>query len=127
LSGGLGAAGIFDVSSIAARLPAPPLPVIHDEDDPETCRADSERIATSWPGARLVTATGLGHRRIPRSAEAIAEAVAFIGGPPARQQPGALREAGAGGAVGCPLPRRPSGCPGNRPVPRDEEKSRWSA
>jgi len=54
----------LDVSSIAARLPAPPLLVIHDKDDPETRHADSERIATSWPGARLIIATGLGHRRI---------------------------------------------------------------
>src|SRR5262249_54400893 len=91
---------------------APPLPVIHDKDDPETRHADSKRIATSWPGARLVTATGLGRRRIPRPAEVIAEAAAFIGGPRAPAQPRAPRRGGAGGAAGCPRPRRAARMPG---------------
>jgi pimeloyl-ACP methyl ester carboxylesterase len=68
----------FDVASIAARLPGPPLLLIHDTDDPQTRYADSEKIAASWPGARLVTTTGLGHRRILRSDVVIAEAVPFI-------------------------------------------------
>jgi hypothetical protein len=31
-----------------------------------------------WPGARLVSTEGLGHRRILRDAEVIAAAVAFV-------------------------------------------------
>jgi pimeloyl-ACP methyl ester carboxylesterase len=55
--------GFFDVSSIAARLPAPPLLLIHDKDDPQTRHADSETIAASWPGARGLAGTGLRCRR----------------------------------------------------------------
>jgi len=55
-----------------------PLLVIHDRDDPTVPWADGAAIATAWPGAELVTTTGLGHRDLLRDASVVARAVAFV-------------------------------------------------
>ena len=36
------------------------------------------RIAAAWPGARLLTTDGLGHRRVLRDAGVVAEAAGFV-------------------------------------------------
>jgi pimeloyl-ACP methyl ester carboxylesterase len=52
--------------------------VIHDDNDRE-CSADrSAAIVKTWPGARLVRTTGLGHRRIVSDKAVVARAVAHI-------------------------------------------------
>jgi pimeloyl-ACP methyl ester carboxylesterase len=71
----------FDVPAMAHRFDTPPLLLVHDRLDAETGWADSAAIARSWPGARLVTTTGLGHRRILRAPAAVAEATAFLAEP----------------------------------------------
>jgi pimeloyl-ACP methyl ester carboxylesterase len=68
----------FDVPAMAHRVATPPLLLVHDRLDAETGWADSAAIARSWPGARLVTTTGLGHRRILRAPAVVAEAAAFV-------------------------------------------------
>jgi pimeloyl-ACP methyl ester carboxylesterase len=68
----------FDVPAMAHRVATPPLLLVHDRLDAETGWADSAAIARSWPGARLVTTTGLGHRRILRAPAVVAEATAFV-------------------------------------------------
>lgn len=55
--------------------------VVHDTQDKEAHLADGERLARSWPGARLVTTTGLGHRRILRDPDVVAEVVAHVTAP----------------------------------------------
>jgi pimeloyl-ACP methyl ester carboxylesterase len=55
-----------------------PLLVIHDRDDMEVPWTEGAAIATAWPGARLVTTTGLGHNRLLRDPAAVAEAVGFV-------------------------------------------------
>ena len=65
------------------RANYPPLLLIHDPDDPDSPHAASERVAASWPGARLLTTGGLGrlaHYRILRHRPAIQAGVEFIDG-----------------------------------------------
>ena len=66
----------LDMPSVVRGFDAELL-VIHDDRDLEVPLADGALIAESWPGARLVTTTGLGHRRILRDPEVIRRAVAF--------------------------------------------------
>jgi pimeloyl-ACP methyl ester carboxylesterase len=70
----------FDLTATAARQPAPPLLVAHDRDDRETRWADSRALARAWPEARLLTTTGLGHRRILADPQVVAEVVRFVRG-----------------------------------------------
>jgi pimeloyl-ACP methyl ester carboxylesterase len=55
-----------------------PLLVFHDRDDAEVPWTDGAAIAGAWPGARLVTTTGLGHRHLLRDPEVVAQAVSFM-------------------------------------------------
>ncbi|MGH7612700.1 MAG: alpha/beta fold hydrolase, partial [Gemmatimonadales bacterium] len=55
-----------------------PLLVIHDAGDTVVPPEDGRAIAAAWPGARLVTTAGLGHRTIVRDPEIVREAVAFL-------------------------------------------------
>jgi pimeloyl-ACP methyl ester carboxylesterase len=61
-----------------ARDMTAPLLVIHDRSDTETSWAGGAALAQVWPGARMITTEGLGHRRILREASLIDEAVRFI-------------------------------------------------
>ena len=67
----------FDIPALA-RSQTAPLVVFHDRDDPEVPWRDGAAIAGAWPGARLVTTTGLGHRRILRDDQVIRDAVSFV-------------------------------------------------
>lgn len=69
----------FDIP-VLARSQAAPLLVFHDRDDAEVPWSDGAAIAGAWPGARLVTTTGLGHRRILRDEEVVRRAVSFVKG-----------------------------------------------
>lgn len=69
----------FDVPTLARRQSAPLL-VLHDRDDDEVPWSDGAAIAEAWPGARLVTTNGLGHRRILRDERVVSLAVAFVKG-----------------------------------------------
>jgi pimeloyl-ACP methyl ester carboxylesterase len=66
------------VPSLVRSFAVPAL-VVHDRDDREVPWRDGAHIASCWPEARLVTTTGLGHRRIlqdPGVARSIASFVA---------------------------------------------------
>ena len=69
----------FDVPALA-RSQSVPLLIFHDRDDAEVPWSDGAAIAGAWTGARLVTTTGLGHRRILRDEQVVSEAVAFLKG-----------------------------------------------
>lgn len=69
-----------------------PLLVVHDRDDGEVPWDEGSRLAAAWPGARLVTTRGLGHRRLLRHPEVVAAAVDFLAAPPAA---GAVAPSGA--------------------------------
>jgi pimeloyl-ACP methyl ester carboxylesterase len=70
----------FAVPAMASQVPTPPLLLVHDRQDTETGWADSAAIARAWPEARLVTTSGLGHRRILRDPAVVAEVAGFVTG-----------------------------------------------
>ncbi|MCZ6806500.1 MAG: alpha/beta hydrolase, partial [Deltaproteobacteria bacterium] len=55
-----------------------PLLVIHDEDDSFVPLQFGQSIVAAWPGAKLVTTEGRGHKRILRAAHVNDLAVGFI-------------------------------------------------
>ncbi len=68
---------IMDVAGMGSRLQVPAL-VVHDVDDAEVPFADAATLAARWPGARLKSVHGHGHRRILRADEVVRGAVEFI-------------------------------------------------
>jgi pimeloyl-ACP methyl ester carboxylesterase len=77
------------VPAIAARRPLPPLLLIHDRSDRETSYQGSVDVVGAWPGARLETSEGLGHRRVLRDPDLVKKAVVFLAErAPADRRPG---------------------------------------
>jgi pimeloyl-ACP methyl ester carboxylesterase len=64
------------------RLPAlgQPALIVHDLDDADVPWGEGERYAQFWPGARLFTTQGLGHRRVLDAPEVIDAALSFVRG-----------------------------------------------
>lgn len=52
--------------------------IVHDDTDREVPCQEGEALAKAWPGARMLRTSGLGHRRILRDSQVIAEAIAFV-------------------------------------------------
>ena len=52
--------------------------IVHDDTDREVPWQEGEALSQAWPGAQLLRTHGLGHRRILRDPQVIAQAVAFI-------------------------------------------------
>jgi pimeloyl-ACP methyl ester carboxylesterase len=65
------------IPTLAAGMQLPLL-VLHDADDPDVAWADGDAIVRAWPGAELVTTTGLGHRAIVRDANVARRVVEFL-------------------------------------------------
>jgi len=63
----------------APRIASPAL-IVHDLEDREVPWSEGERYARYWPDARLLTTTGLGHKRIIDDAGVIAQAMSFLAG-----------------------------------------------
>jgi pimeloyl-ACP methyl ester carboxylesterase len=59
-----------------------PCLIVHDLDDGDVPWAEGERYAQHWPGARMLTTQGLGHRRVLVAPEVMATVLAFIRGEP---------------------------------------------
>jgi pimeloyl-ACP methyl ester carboxylesterase len=68
----------FDVPELGRAVRMPPTLVIHDRDDRSTPVTDGAAIAAAWPGTRLHVTSGLGHNRLLRSPEVVAEVVSFV-------------------------------------------------
>ncbi|MFG1624985.1 alpha/beta fold hydrolase [Kribbella sp. NPDC049227] len=66
------------VAEIAAGRQLPPLLLIHDRSDAETPYQGSVDLVGDWPGARLETSEGLGHRRVLRDPDLVKQAVGFL-------------------------------------------------
>ena len=58
-------------------MTAPAL-IVHDRDDHDVPYAHGEEIALAWPGAELLTTSGLGHRAVVRDPEVIRRTLAFL-------------------------------------------------
>jgi pimeloyl-ACP methyl ester carboxylesterase len=67
------------IPTLARNLSTPAL-VVHDLSDPEVPYQHSVEIAEAWPGAELVTTSGLGHRTILRDREVVRRTVEFLRG-----------------------------------------------
>jgi pimeloyl-ACP methyl ester carboxylesterase len=67
----------FELPAAVAKVRAPAL-VVHDRDDREVAYGSGLALARAWSGARLVTTSGLGHRRVLRAAEVVQDTVDFI-------------------------------------------------
>lgn len=66
------------VTEIATGRALPPLLLIHDRSDTETLYEGSADLVGDWPGARLETSEGLGHRRVLRDPDLVKQAVGFL-------------------------------------------------
>jgi pimeloyl-ACP methyl ester carboxylesterase len=69
--------------------------IVHDRNDREVAYENGEAIARAWPGAELVTTTGLGHHRVLRDSTVHARVVAFLADGVAR--PTGCATSGCGG------------------------------
>lgn len=67
----------FEFRNLVERL-TQPLHVIHSLDDLDVPIEAGRFVAAHWPGATLREVDGLGHRRIVRDAEVVADGVAFL-------------------------------------------------
>jgi pimeloyl-ACP methyl ester carboxylesterase len=63
---------------VHSRRMTAPLLVIHDHQDDTVPFSDGAEIARSWPGARLVETTGLGHRDLLRDPAVLSRVHEFI-------------------------------------------------
>jgi pimeloyl-ACP methyl ester carboxylesterase len=70
----------FEVTGMARQMTPPPVLVVHDRDDRETAWSGGRDLSRAWPGARLLTTSGLGHRRILSDPTVVAEVVRFVAG-----------------------------------------------
>ena len=116
----------FDVPMLA-RKQRTPLLVFHDRDDAEVPWSDGAAIAKAWPGARLLTTSGLGHRRILRDERVVGQSVAFVKGEPVdpRGWAATCRH------PGCDKPAREGGLCGSCALEaslyaRDERRDAWA-
>lgn len=88
----------LSVPAVAGRAgpgELPPLLVIHDRHDREIGYADGCAVAAAWPGSRLLTTDGLGHRRILADPAVIAATVAFATAEPTGAEPTGAEPTGA--------------------------------
>jgi pimeloyl-ACP methyl ester carboxylesterase len=69
----------LELPRLAPRLSAPAL-VIHDRDDRMVSWTQGASFARLWPGARLLSTDGLGHRRILQDEKVTQAAADFISG-----------------------------------------------
>lgn len=63
-----------------ARSMTVPMLLVHDRQDPDVPYAHAVEIAEAWPGAELLTTTGLGHRALLRNPEVVRRTTEFLGG-----------------------------------------------
>lgn len=68
----------FSARVAARRLTVPAL-ILHDLEDEEVVYREGQLLSHAWPGARLVTTAGLGHRRILRDERVVRETVELFG------------------------------------------------
>jgi pimeloyl-ACP methyl ester carboxylesterase len=73
----------FELTGMARQMRPPPVLVVHDRDDRETTWSSGRDLSRAWPDARLLTTSGLGHRRILSDPEVVAAVVRFVRGDPA--------------------------------------------
>ncbi|MBY0415498.1 MAG: alpha/beta hydrolase [Bdellovibrionales bacterium] len=71
----------LNIGLIGSELKLPAL-VVHDEGDNAVNYLSAKAIIDAWPGTKLITTSGLGHRRILKDPHVLSEVAEFIGGIP---------------------------------------------
>lgn len=84
----------FNVPDVGRCRSVPPTLVVHDRQDKEVDWQDGAAIAGAWPGARLLTTEGLGHRRILHDDAMLRQLLDFLGATLAQRR-GPRHDAGA--------------------------------
>lgn len=56
--------------------------IVHDQEDRDVPYVQGQRLHEHWPESRLLTTSGLGHRRVLRDREVIDQCVKFISNTP---------------------------------------------
>jgi pimeloyl-ACP methyl ester carboxylesterase len=95
----------FDARVQAAHADVDDVPtlIVHDRKDPQTPYGDAVSLLDALPDARLITTTGLGHRRILSDPDVVSQVVDFIAPDAEVRQ---LSDASAGHVVDeAPAPR----------------------
>lgn len=67
----------LNIGLIGSKLNLPLL-VVHDKGDNAVDYLSAEAIHKAWPGSKLLTTEGLGHRRILKDAKVVSETAEFI-------------------------------------------------
>lgn len=67
----------YSLAEVAARLSVPGL-IIHDTDDDDVQYSEALQTHQNWPGSRLITTTGLGHRRVLKDKNVIKKIIRFL-------------------------------------------------
>jgi pimeloyl-ACP methyl ester carboxylesterase len=67
----------LDVRTVAPSMSLPLL-VVHDREDATVPFTEGAAIAASWPGARLLATTGLGHRGVLRDPQVATAVMRFV-------------------------------------------------
>jgi pimeloyl-ACP methyl ester carboxylesterase len=70
----------FEVPDLGRAVRMPPTLIVHDADDRSIPVADGSAVAAAWAGARMRRTSGLGHRRLLRDPDVVAEVVDFVCG-----------------------------------------------
>jgi pimeloyl-ACP methyl ester carboxylesterase len=68
----------FDVPEFGRAVAMPPTLIVHDWQDSFMPVANATEIARAWAGSRLRLTTGLGHRRLLRDPDVVADVVEFV-------------------------------------------------
>jgi pimeloyl-ACP methyl ester carboxylesterase len=68
----------FDVPELARAIALPPAVIVHDRGDRSIPVSDGSDVCAAWPGARMRTTDGLGHRRLLADPDVVAHVVEFL-------------------------------------------------
>lgn len=68
----------FDVPELGRAVAMPPTLIVHDRGDSFMPVSNGTAIAAAWSGSRLHLTSGLGHRRLLRDPDVVAQVVDFV-------------------------------------------------
>jgi hypothetical protein len=68
----------LDVPTVAPKMRSKLL-IFHDREDREVPWEHGSAVAEAWPGARLISTQGLGHKRLVAEPWIVRQVVAFLG------------------------------------------------
>lgn len=67
----------YSLAEVVAKLSIPGL-IVHDTNDEDVNYAEAQLVHQNWPGSRLLTTTGLGHRKVLRDKHVNKKIIQFL-------------------------------------------------